>query len=80
MHMCTCAPNTEGIPLYTVNFAFSFNNLVRCYAPSLNPVVHGVPVDSEQFGGLSDRNVLLRRVVLLCALCAVLSHEGMLDH
>jgi hypothetical protein len=74
MHMCACAPNTERIPLYTVNLTSAFNNLVRCYAPSLDPVVYGVPVDSKEFCGLSDRHVLFQRLVLLCALCAVLSH------
>src|SRR5215217_5700845 len=74
MHMCTCAPNTERIPLYTVNLTFAFNNLMRRYAPNLDPVVYGVSMDSKEFGGLSDRHVLLRRLVLLCALCAVLSH------
>src|SRR5215211_2001600 len=75
-HICTCAPNTERIPLYTVNLTFSFNNLVRCYTPNLDPVVYGVPVDSKEFGSLSDRQIVL---ALLCALCAILSHGPMLD-
>jgi hypothetical protein len=33
-------------------------------------------VDAEQFGGLSDRQIVL---AVLCALCAVLSHGPMLD-
>jgi hypothetical protein len=33
----------------------------------------GVTVNAEQFGGLSDRQIVL---ALLCALCAVLSHTG----
>src|SRR5215204_234193 len=33
----------------------------------------GVSVNAEQFGGLSDRQIVL---ALLCALCAVLSHTG----
>jgi hypothetical protein len=78
MHMCTCAPNAERIPLYTVNLPFSFNNLVRRYAPSLDPVVYGVPMNPEEFGGFADGHVLLRRLVGLCALCAVLSHTPML--
>jgi hypothetical protein len=36
-------------------------------------MVDGVAVNAEQFGGLSDRYVLL---ALLCALCALLCHEG----
>src|SRR4051812_7308502 len=36
----------------------------------------GVTVDAEQFGGLSDRQIVL---AVLCALCAVLSHGPMLD-
>jgi hypothetical protein len=40
--------------------------------------VYGVPMDSKEFGGLSDRHVLLRSLALLCALCAVLSHSPML--
>jgi hypothetical protein len=78
MHMCTCAPNTERIPLYTVNLTPAFNKLMRCYAPSLDPMVYGVPMDSKEFGGLSDRHILLRSLALLCALCAVLSHAPML--
>jgi hypothetical protein len=35
-------------------------------------------VDSKEFGGLSDRHVLLRSLVLLCALCVVLSHGPIL--
>jgi hypothetical protein len=59
MHMCACAPNTERIQLYTVNLTFAFNNLMRYYAPNLDPVVYGVPMDPEELGGLSDRHVLL---------------------
>jgi hypothetical protein len=39
-------------------------------------MVDGVAVHTEEFSGLPDRNVLLAR---LCALCAVLSHDPMLD-
>ena len=76
MHMCICALNAERIPLYTVNLPFSFNNLVRFYAPCLYAVMDGVPMDAEEFGGFSDRKIVL---ALLCALCAVLSHDTMLD-
>jgi hypothetical protein len=75
-HICTCAPNIERIPLYTVNFAIAFDNLVRPYAPILYAIVDSVAVDAEEFSGLPDRDVFL---VLLCALCAVLSHNPMLD-
>src|SRR5215217_2661730 len=71
MHIYTCAPSTKGIPLYTVNLAVSFKDLVRLYTPSLYAVVDGIAMDTEEFCGLSDRNVFL---ALLCALCAVLSH------
>jgi hypothetical protein len=49
------APNPERVPFYTVDLTFSFNDLVRCYTPNLDPVVYGVPVDSKEFGSLSDR-------------------------
>ena len=74
MHIRPCAPNTQGIQLYAVYLALAFNNLVRRYAPSLYPVVHGIAVNSEELGGLSDRHVPLLRLDRLCALCAVLSH------
>jgi hypothetical protein len=79
MHMRTCAPNIQGIPLYTVNLTFTFNNLVRCYAPNLNPVMYGITMNPEEFGGLPNRNVVLLGLALLCALCTVLSHPGILD-
>ena len=79
MHICTCAPNAERIPLYTVNLAFTFNNLVRGYAPNLYPVVDGVAVDAEELGGLTDGHVPLLLLALLCALCAVLCHAGIVD-
>ena len=77
MHICTCAPSTEGIPLYTVNLAVSFKDFVRLYAPSLYTIVDGIAVDPEEFCGLSDRNVFL---ALLCTFCAILSHGPILDH
>ena len=52
MHICSCAPTAERISLYTVTFTFAFNNLVRPYAPSLDPGVYDVPMDPEEFGGL----------------------------
>jgi len=79
MHICTCAPNTQRIPLYTVNLAFTFNDLVRDYAPSLYPVVYGVAVNPEELGGLSDCHILPLELALLCALCAALVHAGILD-
>ncbi len=79
MHICTCAPNTQRIPLYTVNLAFTFNDLVRDYAPSLYPVVYGVAVNPEELGGLSDCHILPLELALLCALCAALVHASILD-
>ena len=79
MHICTCAPNTQRIPLYTVNLAFTFNDLVRNYAPSLYPVVYGVAVNPEELGGLSDCHILPLELALLCALCAALVHASILD-
>jgi hypothetical protein len=57
-HLHLCAQR-RAIPLYRVNLTFSFNNLVRRYAPNLDPVVYRVPMDPEELGGLSDRHVLL---------------------
>jgi hypothetical protein len=57
-HLHLCAQR-RATPLYRVNLTFSFNNLVRRYAPNLDPVVYGVPMDPEELGGLSDRHVLL---------------------
>jgi hypothetical protein len=68
MHICTCAPTAERISLYTVTLTFAFSNL--------DPVVYGVPMDPEEFGGLSESHILLCRLVGLCALCTPLSHEG----
>ncbi len=76
MHICPCTPNTEGFQVYTVNLAFTFNNLVRDYAPNLNSVVDCIAVNPEEFRGLPDRNVLLFWLALLCALCTALSHTG----
>jgi hypothetical protein len=39
----------------------------------------GIAVNPEELGGLPDRDVLLLGLSLLCALCAVLSHPGILD-
>jgi hypothetical protein len=75
-HIRTCAPNVEQIPLYTVNLAIAFDNLVRPYAPFLYAMVDCVAMDAEEFSGLPDRDVFL---ALLCALCTVLSHDPMLD-
>ena len=46
------------------------------YAPNLDPVVYDVTMDPEEFGGLCDRHVLLRRLVGLCALCTPFAREG----
>ncbi len=80
MHIRPCAPNTQGIQLYTVNLTFTFNNFVRCYAPSLYPMVYGIAMNSEEFGGLTYRHILLLGLALLGVLCAVLSHAGILEH
>jgi len=48
-HICT---QRRATPLYKLNLTFAFNNLVRPYAPSLDPGVYDVPMDPEEFGGL----------------------------
>jgi hypothetical protein len=73
MHICSCAPTAERISLYTVTFTFAFSNL--------DPVVYDVPMDPEEFGGLSACHILLCRLGGLCALCTPFSLEGdTLDH
>jgi hypothetical protein len=41
---------SESRSIYTVNLTFALNNLVRRYAPNLDPVVYGVPMDPEEDG------------------------------
>ena len=48
---------TPSDSTYRVNLTFAFNNLVRPYAPSLDPGVYDVPMDAEEFGGLPTGQV-----------------------